>query len=165
MIVCIHIYFLLCYKYNQSRWPGCCYLPFPFTPESLILVLLGTTWCWVLFLLLSVPLHSHGSRHRFPDVSSSVPLTRSFSSSHSSNTSHSLEYSLQISLHFVLSIFIFIFISVLLVCIYVHCVCVWCLWRSEEGIGSLGAGTEMVVSHHVSIGNWTHVLWKSNKCP
>ena len=35
----------------------------------------------------------------------------------------------------------------------VHCVHAWCLWRSEEGIGSLELQFQMVVSHQVEDSN------------
>jgi hypothetical protein len=49
---------------------------------------------------------------------------------------------------------------------YVH-VCTWCTWcpqKPEEGIESLKMKLEMVVSHCMSSGNPTWVLWKRNKC-
>ena len=30
---------------------------------------------------------------------------------------------------------------------------VWCPWSPEEGVGSLGAELQMVMSYHVSVGN------------
>lgn len=35
-----------------------------------------------------------------------------------------------------------------------------CLWRSEEGMGSLGIGAMDSVNYHVDVGNWTWVLFK-----
>lgn len=36
----------------------------------------------------------------------------------------------------------------------VHTMCVWCPWKSEEGVGSLIAGVKMVGSFHVAVGIW-----------
>lgn len=52
--------------------------------------------------------------------------------------------------------------------VFTECTCVhkwvWCLKRSGEGTESPGTGIKIVASHHVSAGNKTQVLFKSNKC-
>ena len=55
-------------------------------------------------------------------------------------------------LRFLPKIYVFLFyVYVLPACMFVHLMCVWCLWRSEEEAGSLGLRLWMVVSCHVGL--------------
>jgi hypothetical protein len=51
-----------------------------------------------------------------------------------------------------------IYVHALSACICVHCVCAWCLWRSEEDVASLELE---LLNHHVGPRNETQILWKS----
>ena len=52
----------------------------------------------------------------------------------------------------------------LLASMAVYCLCAWCLWRPEEGIGCPERELQIVVSCHVGAGNLTWVLWESTQC-
>ena len=53
--------------------------------------------------------------------------------------------------------------SVLPECMYVHNMCAWCLWKSQEGFGSSGTEVKMTVNHHVGPGTQIQGLWKSSQ--
>jgi hypothetical protein len=54
-------------------------------------------------------------------------------------------------------LFFLMSMSILPECIYVHHVCGWCLWGSEEGTIAPGNRVPMTCTT-----SW--VIWKSNKC-
>lgn len=56
------------------------------------------------------------------------------------------------------------YMSVLPACLNVHHMCVWCLWRPEEGLDHLGLELQAVVSSHVCAVNWTWVLCRASRC-
>lgn len=49
-------------------------------------------------------------------------------------------------------------INILPACLSVHHLCAWCLRRTEEHINFLELESWVVVSHHLSSGNWTQIL-------
>lgn len=48
-------------------------------------------------------------------------------------------------------------------CRYVHCMCVWYPWRSEEGVDPLEIESQMAVNYHVGAGNGTWVLGRVDR--
>ena len=50
-------------------------------------------------------------------------------------------------------------------CMYAYHVHAWCFWRSEENVRFLELKLQIVVSHHMSSGNWVLAFCKSFKCP
>lgn len=66
------------------------------------------------------------------------------------------------SIHFKIRFITFIILCVGVFCLYMHHVCAWRSWRSEEGIGSPGTGLTDGPDL-VGAGDQTPVLCKSHK--
>lgn len=55
-------------------------------------------------------------------------------------------------------------ISIWVFCIFVHNMCIWCLWRLEDDVGCSRLELQTVVICHIDAENQTCVLWQSIQC-